>query len=78
MTLPTILRVETFCPSGHPSAEPVTIPDGHKRAAAAHWVATLDAQPKAVGTLTAYVGISPSPAPSAAPENNCPLKPKVY
>jgi len=42
---------------------PFTILDGHKRAAAAHWVAALDGNARAVGPLTAYVGISPQPSP---------------
>ncbi len=44
---------------------PFTILDGHKRAAAAHWVATLDGRPDAVGPLLAYVGISPQLSPSS-------------
>ncbi len=46
---------------------PFTTLDGHKRAAAAHWVATLDARPDAAGTLSAYVGISPQPSPFRRP-----------
>ncbi len=42
---------------------PITILDGHKRAAAAYWVATLDGRPDAVSPLTAYVGVSPTPSP---------------
>lgn len=44
-----------------------TILDGHKRAAAAHWVATLDGRPDAVGPLTAYLGISPQSSPFRRP-----------
>jgi hypothetical protein len=44
-------------------AGPCTILDGHKRAAAAHWVATLDGRAQDVGPLTAYVGVSPQPSP---------------
>jgi len=47
-----------------PSADgPLTILDGHKRAAAAHWVATLDGRGGDLGTLPAYVGISAQPSP---------------
>ncbi len=42
---------------------PFTILDGHKRAAAAHWVGALDGRPEAVGTLAVYLGISPQPCP---------------
>ena len=42
---------------------PFTILDGHKRAAAAHWVATLDGRPDSLGRLASYVGISDQPCP---------------
>lgn len=42
---------------------PSTVLDGHKRAAAFHWAATLDGRAADVGGLTAYVGISPQPSP---------------
>lgn len=42
---------------------PFTLLDGHKRAAAAHWVATLDGRPADVGALPIYLGISPRPSP---------------
>ncbi len=42
---------------------PFTILDGHKRAAAAHWVATLDARPDAVESLPVYIGLSAQPSP---------------
>ena len=42
---------------------PFTILDGHKRAAAAHWVGALDGRAADVGTLPAYVGISTQPCP---------------
>ena len=42
---------------------PFTILDGHKRAAAAHWIAKLDGRADAAPTLHAYVGISPQPSP---------------
>ena len=58
----------------HPIADPIlllapaesgpfTILDGHKRAAAAHWAATLDGRAADVAALAAYVGISPQPCP---------------
>ena len=42
---------------------PFTILDGHKRAAAVHWVATLDGRADATLTLHPYVGISAQPCP---------------
>jgi hypothetical protein len=42
---------------------PVTVLDGHKRAAAAHWLANLDSRAGAVPPLPAYLGLSPSPSP---------------
>jgi hypothetical protein len=42
---------------------PFTVLDGHKRAAAFHWVAALDGRAADVGGLAAYVGISPHPSP---------------
>lgn len=45
------------------AAGPFTILDGHKRAAAAYWVATLEGRAPDVGLLKAYVGISPQPSP---------------
>ncbi len=56
ITGPVILLAPS--PSG-----PFTILDGHKRAAAAHWVGTLDGRAADVGTIPAYVGISPQPSP---------------
>ncbi|HEY7676129.1 MAG TPA: hypothetical protein VIG69_03575, partial [Candidatus Methylomirabilis sp.] len=42
---------------------PFTVLDGHKRAAAFHWVASLEGRAADVGSLTAHVGISPQPSP---------------
>lgn len=42
---------------------PFTVLDGHKRAAAFHWVAALDGRAADVGGLAAYVGISPHHSP---------------
>lgn len=42
---------------------PFTILDGHKRAAAVYWMAALDNRGGDLGTIPAYVGISPQPSP---------------
>lgn len=44
-------------------AGPYTVLDGHKRAAAAYWVAALEGRAADLDPLTAYVGISPQPTP---------------
>lgn len=44
-------------------AGPFTILDGHKRAAGAYWVGTLEGRAGDVGPLSAYLGISPQPSP---------------
>ncbi len=43
---------------------PFTILDGHKRAAAIHWIGSLDGRAADVATFPAYVGISPQLSPS--------------